>query len=35
MIGIVVVLAGVALASCVIPVRTAARVDPTIALRSE
>jgi ABC-type antimicrobial peptide transport system permease subunit len=35
MIGIVVVLAGVALASCLIPVRAAARVDPVIALRSE
>ncbi len=35
MIGIVVVLAGVALASCLIPVWNAARVDPVIALRAD
>jgi ABC-type antimicrobial peptide transport system permease subunit len=35
MIGITVVLAAVAIASCLVPVRNAARVDPAIALRSE
>ena len=35
LIGISVAIAAVALASCVIPVRKAARVDPIIALRSE
>lgn len=35
MIGIVVVLAGVALASCLSPVKNAASVDPVIALRAD
>jgi ABC-type antimicrobial peptide transport system permease subunit len=35
MIVIVGVLSGVSLASCLIPVRTAARVDPVVALRAD